>query len=89
MAPADRNLYLAAGTVAVGAANLTKALIFKEKYVATYLNRHRVDARRYDYKYKDFELPKNAALPTFIRRFEYPTSERSENGKNVRPGAIV
>lgn len=81
---ADRDLYLAAGTVAVGAANLTKALIFKEKYVATYLNPEAWnDARRFDYKYKDFTLPANAALPTFIRRLEYPTSERSENGKNV------
>lgn len=84
VAAADRDAYLAQPSVAVGAANLTKDLIFKEKYVATYLNPEAWnDARRYDYKYKNFTLPNNAALPTFIRRLEYPTSERSENGKNV------
>jgi hypothetical protein len=56
----------------------------KEKYVATYLNPEAWnDARRYDYKYKDFTLPANAALPTFIRRVAYTQGERSKNGKNV------
>ncbi|GEO12121.1 SusD/RagB family nutrient-binding outer membrane lipoprotein [Segetibacter aerophilus] len=82
---AERTAYLAAASV--GAANLTRAMIFKEKYVATYLNPEAWnDARRFDYAYKDFTLPQNAALNTFIRRLAYPTGERSKNGKNV-PGA--
>lgn len=84
VAPADRDTYLADPTVAVGEANLTRSLIFKEKYVATYLNPEAWnDARRHDYQYKDFTLPQNAVLNTFIRRLEYPTVERSENGPNV------
>ncbi|MGV3586671.1 MAG: SusD/RagB family nutrient-binding outer membrane lipoprotein [Adhaeribacter sp.] len=82
---ADRDAYLQNPTVAVGADNITLALIFKEKYVATYLNPEAWnDARRFNYAYKDFTLPVNAALPTFIRRLEYPTtSERSRNAANV------
>jgi hypothetical protein len=81
-AGAERTAYITAASV--GAAGLTKALIFKEKYVATYLNPEAWnDARRFDYGYKDFTLPQNAALPTFIRRLNYPTGERSENGSNV------
>jgi hypothetical protein len=84
VAPADRDAYLASPIVAVGAGSLTKALIFKEKYVATYLNAEAWnDARRNDYQYKDFTLPQNAVLTTFIRRVEYPTGERSKNGVNV------
>jgi hypothetical protein len=41
------------------------------------------DARRYDYKYKDFTLPQGALLNTFIRRVNYPTSELSRNAANV------
>jgi hypothetical protein len=86
VAAADRDAYLASPIVAVGAANLTKALIFKEKYVATYLNPEAWnDVRRNDYQYKDFTLPQNAVLSTFIRRLEYPSLERSENGPNVPP----
>jgi hypothetical protein len=78
----ERTAYLAAA--AVGAANLTKALIFKEKYIATYLNPEAWnDARRFNYAYKDFTLPQNAVLTTFIRRLAYPTGERSKNGKNI------
>lgn len=83
-ADAGRIAYLADPRVAVGAAALTKDLIFKEKYVATYLNPEAWnDARRYDYQYKDFTLPVNATLPTFIRRNDYPQGERSKNGANV------
>ncbi len=86
VAAGDRDLYLAAPSVAVGAGSLTKALIFKEKYVATYLNAEAWnDVRRNDYQYKDFTLPENAVLSTFIRRLEYPSLERSENGPNVPP----
>ena len=78
----ERIAYLASASV--GAGSLTKALIFKEKYVATYLNPEAWnDARRFDYQYKDFTLPVNAVLPTFIRRLSYPVGERSKNGKNI------
>ena len=81
---ADKEAYLAQPTVAVGAAALTKDLIFKEKYIATYLNPEAWnDARRFDYRYKDFTMPANAALLTFIRRLDYPQGERSKNGANV------
>ena len=80
----DKEAYMAQPTVAVGAAALTKDLIFKEKYIATYLNPEAWnDARRFDYKYKDFTMPVNAALPTFIRRLDYPLGERSKNSANV------
>jgi hypothetical protein len=81
---ANRDAYLANPVVNVGAAALTKDLIFKEKYIATYLNPEAWnDARRFDYKYKDFGMPANAALPTFIRRLDYTQGERSKNGNNV------
>ncbi len=84
----ERDAYLINPAVAVGAANLTKDLIFKEKYVATYLNPEAWnDARRYDYKYKNFTLPVNAVLPDFIRRLDYPLGERSKNGANVPAGS--
>jgi hypothetical protein len=80
----ERTTYVTAASV--GAGNLTKALIFKEKYVAMYLNPEAWnDARRFNYQYKDFTLPQNAVLPTFIRRLAYPSAERSKNGDNI-PG---
>lgn len=83
----ERDAYLADPRVAVGAANLTTDLIFKEKYVATYLNPEAFnDARRHDFKYKDFSLPQNAVLSSFIRRIDYPLGERSKNGTNVPAG---
>lgn len=84
VAPAARDKYIGDPIVSVGAANLTLALIFKEKYVITYLNPEAWnDARRFDYKYKNFTLPVSAALPTFIRRVAYPSRENAENGINV------
>ena len=84
VATADRNTYLTNPVVAVGKDNITLALIFKEKYVAMMLNPEAwVDARRFDYQYKDFQLPLNAALSTFIRRLAYPDVETSRNGPNV------
>lgn len=81
---AEKKTYMESPIVAVGAAGLTKALIFKEKYVATYLNPEAWnDARRFDYQYKDFTLPVNATLSTFIRRNDYPQGERNKNGGNV------
>ncbi|MEO6520110.1 MAG: SusD/RagB family nutrient-binding outer membrane lipoprotein [Mucilaginibacter sp.] len=82
--PNPRMAYMT--NASVGAAALTLDLIFKEKYIATYLNPEAWnDARRYDYKYKDFTLPVNAVLTDFIRRLAYPPAERSKNGANVPP----
>ncbi|WP_077924427.1 SusD/RagB family nutrient-binding outer membrane lipoprotein [Spirosoma sp. 209] len=84
VATAALDTYLAHPAVGVGADKLTLDLIFKEKYVVTYLNPEAWnDARRYDYQYKGFTLPLNAALPTFIRRVAYPNGETSKNGSNV------
>jgi hypothetical protein len=84
VATAARDTYLANPAVAVGASALSLDLIFKEKYVVTYLNPEAWnDARRYNYNYKGFTLPLNAALTTFIRRVTYPSGEISKNGNNV------
>lgn len=84
VAAAARDAYLANPVVGVGEAALTRDLIFKEKYVVTYLNPEAWnDARRYNYQYKGFKLPVNAALPTFIRRVAYPNGETTKNGNNV------
>ncbi len=81
---AEKNAYVTNPAVAVGAANLTLGLIFKEKYVATYLSPEAwTDMRRNDYQYKDFKLPENAVLTKPIRRVAYPLSERTKNGSNV------
>jgi hypothetical protein len=86
---ANRDAYINNMAVSVGAANLTLALIFKEKYVAMFLHPEAwVDARRFDYAYKDFTLPQNAALTQFIRRSAYPVVETSRNGANV-PAATL
>jgi hypothetical protein len=80
----EKNAYLANPAVGPGVAAYTKALLFKEKYVATFLQPETwTDARRFDYQYKDFALPQNALLNTFIRRAGYPASETSSNGENV------
>jgi hypothetical protein len=76
--------YITNPAVAVGKDALTLQLIMKEKYVATFLMPVTwVDMRRFDYNYKDFSLPANATLDTFIRRADYPSSATSRNGKNV------
>lgn len=81
---AQAETYLASPVVAVGANGLTLKHIFQEKYVITYLNPEAWnDARRFDYQYSGFVLPINAALPTYIRRVAYPSSERAENSNNV------
>ncbi|MET0244048.1 MAG: SusD/RagB family nutrient-binding outer membrane lipoprotein, partial [Flavitalea sp.] len=84
VAAGDRDTYLANPVVAVGQGALTLELIFKEKYVAMFLNPETwVDARRIDYDYKDFTLPENVSMTTFIRRLAYPAIETSRNGANV------
>ena len=84
VAPAEKVAYLANPVVAPGVAGFTIDHIFKEKYVAMFLQPEAwTDARRYDYKYKDFTLPANALLTTFIRRVNYPSTELDRNGANV------
>ncbi|MBS1633170.1 MAG: SusD/RagB family nutrient-binding outer membrane lipoprotein [Bacteroidetes bacterium] len=76
--------YINEPSVAVGASNLTLALIMKEKYVACFLSPVTWDdMRRMNYLYKDFALPFNAVINTFIRRMSYPIDETSTNGANV------
>lgn len=80
----EQDAYLTSPVVAVGQGSITPELIFKEKYTVTYLNPEAWnDARRHDYAYKNFTLPVNAALNTFIRRAEYPVGETTKNGSNV------
>jgi hypothetical protein len=70
----------------IAAVTITKDQIFREKYIATYLNPEAWnDARRYNYAYKDFTLPVNLdpTVGTFIRRLDYPQGERSKNSANV------
>jgi hypothetical protein len=63
---------------------LTREDIFREKYIALFLNPETwVDARRYDYAYTDFELAANAALSTFPLRLLYPATETDRNRANV------
>ncbi len=80
----DAQAYIDAAYPNLTAATLTKDLIMKEKYVAMFLHPEAwVDARRFDYKYKDFTLPANAELNEFIRRVQYPTVEITRNRQNV------
>ncbi|AFD08446.1 SusD/RagB family nutrient-binding outer membrane lipoprotein [Solitalea canadensis] len=82
----DGTTYFQNPSVGVGAAGLTLDLIFKEKYVAMFLNPEAwVDARRYDYNYTNFTLPLNVNtnINGFIRRVAYPSSEIATNAKNM------
>jgi hypothetical protein len=85
LVPADSiTKYLMNPGVAVGQNSLTLSLIIKEKYVACFLQPVTWDdMRRFDYAYKNFVLPVNAEINTFIRRGDYPSSATSRNGKNV------
>jgi hypothetical protein len=84
---ANRDAYVNHASVSVGQANLTPDHIFKEKYKALFLNPETWnDARRYNYQYKDFTLPLNAVVTSFVRRMVYPSVETSRNNANVPPG---
>ena len=64
--------------------SLTIQQIMDEKYLAMFLHPETWnDARRFDYQYTDFALPTGANLGEYIRRLEYPDSEKSRNGGNV------
>ncbi|PTX42059.1 SusD-like starch-binding protein associating with outer membrane [Christiangramia gaetbulicola] len=79
--------YISSPEVSMGVDSFTIDDIFKEKWVAMFLNPEAwVDARRYDYNYEDFDLPENLNPDLngmFIRRLAYPDSEISRNGSNV------
>jgi len=80
----EMDAYLTNPAVAVGVAAFTKDLIFKEKYIAMFLQPEAwVDARRFNYQYKDFSLPFNAVLSDYVRRMAYPNTELDRNGENV------
>lgn len=80
----NRDAYLANTAVAVGPANITLELIFREKYKALFLMPVTWDdARRYNYQYQGFLMPLNAVTSTFVRRLVYPSVEQSRNGGNV------
>jgi hypothetical protein len=82
--PELRDDYINAASVSVGEANLTLEDIFREKYKANFLSPETwSDMRRFDYQYKDFQLPLNAALTVFVRRLVYPRVETSRNSANV------
>ncbi|MEO5942168.1 MAG: SusD/RagB family nutrient-binding outer membrane lipoprotein [Ferruginibacter sp.] len=84
VAASDRDTYINDPSVSVGSANITLALIFKEKYKALFLSPVTWDdARRYDYQYKSFQLPLNVVTSTFVRRLVYPTVETGRNSKNT------
>ena len=68
----------------LSSSSLTLKQIMEEKYLAMFLHPETWnDARRFDYQYTDFTLPAHAKLNEFIRRLEYPDSEKSRNGRNV------
>lgn len=84
---ADRDAYINNSVVSVGDANITLALIMKEKYVALYLSPESWnDARRFNFRYTDMTLPAqlNPELSgQFSRRLQYPSSEFTTNSDNV------
>lgn len=81
---ADKNAYMTDPAVAVGASSLTLDLIFKEKYVALFLNPENWnDMRRHDYQYQDFTLPTGAVLNEFVRIASTPERELTLNGENA------
>ncbi|TXE08534.1 SusD/RagB family nutrient-binding outer membrane lipoprotein [Gelidibacter salicanalis] len=87
VAQGDINSYLSNPVVAVGASNLTLKTIFKEKYIALFLNPESwVDARRNNYDYQDFTIPVNHNTNLggqFIRRLDYPDAEYERNAANI------
>ncbi|MCX2679184.1 SusD/RagB family nutrient-binding outer membrane lipoprotein [Galbibacter sp. EGI 63066] len=87
VAQTEIDAYLADPSVSMGEAAFTMNDIFKEKWVALFLHPETWnDARRFDYQYKDMDLPANLNSDLngqFIRRVPYPDNEISRNGENV------
>jgi hypothetical protein len=87
VAEGEIEAYINSPDVSMGEASFTIDDIFEEKFIAMFLHPEAwVDARRYDYQYKGFDLPDNINPDLngqFIRRLAYPDSERSRNGQNV------
>lgn len=91
VATAAKDAYMNAGSVDVGAGNLTMELIMKEKFKALFLNPEVYnDYRRYDFNNQIF---KGLALPAdhndelngeWIQRAVYPSSELSRNSEEVK-----
>lgn len=79
--------YINNAVVSVGANQLDLKTVFKEKYVAMFLQPESwVDIRRNDYDYKDFDPPvgMNKELGgKFSRRLDYPDTERQRNSDNI------
>ena len=79
--------YLADVNVSMGEVAFTLNDIFKEKWIALFLHPETWnDARRFDYQYRDMDLPDNLNSDLngqFIRRLPYPDNEISRNGQNV------
>jgi Starch-binding associating with outer membrane len=81
---AQKDAYLALPAIAVTASNLTFGDIFREKYLALFLQPVTYDdARRFNFAYTGFQLPANALLTSPIRRLEYPSSEITRNATNT------
>jgi hypothetical protein len=80
----DIDAYMATDEVS---AEVTRAKIMKEKYVAMLLNPEAWnDARRFDYQYVGFELPANQNPELngqMLRRVRYPDSEFQRNALKV------
>ena len=90
VADTEKEAYLSAPQVAVGATGLTLDLILKEKYIALFLNSEAwVDLRRYGYSdevFRGFALPTNhnpQLNGQFIQRAVYPFDELSRNSAAV------
>jgi hypothetical protein len=90
VAASDRDAYMNAPSVDVGANDLTMDLIMKEKFVALFTNPEAfTDLRRYDFDsdiFKGLELPEehNPELNgQWIKRALYPNSELSRNQSEV------
>ena len=84
VAGAAQTAYVSDPSVSVGSANITLALIFKEKYKALFLQPVTYDdARRFNFAYTGFQIPVNAIESAPARRLVYPTVEVTRNGGNV------
>ena len=76
--------YMTDPVVAVGSSGITLDLIFKEKYVALFLNPETWnDMRRHNYQYEDFTLPTGAVLNEFVRIASTPERELTLNRDNA------